>query len=86
MPVQDAIASLQKHFPGKVGQAKEFRGEHTIDIDKEIIRGVAGHLKQLGYNFIVDISSVDHFGSEPRYEMVYEFCAIGGPTTRPTCA
>jgi NADH-quinone oxidoreductase subunit C len=22
---------------------------------------------------------VDHFGSEPRYEMVYEFCAIGGP-------
>ena len=79
MPVQDAIASLQKHFPGKVGQAKEFRGDHTIDVDKEIIRGVAGHLKQLGYNFIVDISSVDHFGSEPRYEMVYEFCAIGGP-------
>jgi NADH-quinone oxidoreductase subunit C len=77
--VTDAIASLQKHFPGKVGQAKEFRGDHTIDVDKEIIRGVAGHLKQLGYNFIVDISSVDHFGSEPRYEMVYEFCAIGGP-------
>jgi NADH-quinone oxidoreductase subunit C len=79
MPVQDAIASIQKTFPGKVGQAKEFRGETTVEVDKEIIRGVAGHLKQLGYNFIVDISSVDHFGSEPRYEMVYEFCALGGP-------
>jgi len=79
MPVQDAIASLQKHFPGKVGQAKEFRGEHTVEVDKEIIRGVAGHLKQIGYNFLVDISSVDHFGSEPRYEIVYEFCALGGP-------
>jgi NADH-quinone oxidoreductase subunit C len=79
MPVQDAIASLQKTFPGKVGQAREFRGDHTIDVDKEVIRAVAGHLKKLGYNFIVDISSVDHFGSEPRYEMVYEFCAIGGP-------
>ncbi|MEI9998413.1 MAG: NADH-quinone oxidoreductase subunit C [Verrucomicrobiota bacterium] len=79
MPAPDAIAALQKHFPGKVGQAKEFRGDHTLDVDKEIVRGVAGHLKQLGYNYLVDISSVDHFGSEPRYEIVYEFCAIGGP-------
>jgi NADH-quinone oxidoreductase subunit C len=79
MPAQDAIASLQRTFPGKVGQPKEFRGDHTIDVDKDIVRGVASHLKQLGYNFIVDISSVDHFGSEPRYEMVYEFCALGGP-------
>jgi NADH-quinone oxidoreductase subunit C len=78
MPVQDAIASLQKTFPGKVGQAHEFRGDHTVDIDKDIVRAVATHLKKLGYNYIVDISSVDHFGSEPRYEMVYEFCALGG--------
>jgi NADH-quinone oxidoreductase subunit C len=79
MPATDAIASLQKQFPGKVGQGKEFRGDHTIEVDKDIIRPVAAFLKELGYNFIVDISSVDHFGSEPRYEMVYEFCALGGP-------
>jgi NADH-quinone oxidoreductase subunit C len=79
MPVQDAISALQRTFSGKVGQAREFRGDHTIDIDKEIIRSVAQLLKSLGYNFIVDISSVDHFGSEPRYEVVYEFCALGGP-------
>ncbi len=78
MPAPEAIASLQKTFPGKVGQPKEFCGDYTIDVDKDIIRSVAGHLKQLGFNFISDISSVDHFGSEPRYEMVYEFCAIGG--------
>jgi NADH-quinone oxidoreductase subunit C len=79
MPATDAIASLQKQFPGKVGQAREFRGEHTIEVDREIIRAAAASLKSLGYNFIVDISSVDHFGSEPRYEVVYEFCALGGP-------
>jgi NADH-quinone oxidoreductase subunit C len=78
MPAADAIASLQKFFPGKVGQAHEFRGETTIDVDKEVIRGVAGHLKQLGFNFLVDISSIDHFGTEPRYEVVYEFCVLGG--------
>jgi NADH-quinone oxidoreductase subunit C len=79
MPAPDAIASLQKQFPGKVGQAKEFRGEHTVELDKDIVRAAAAHLKSMGYNYLVDVSSVDHFGDEPRYEVVYEFCAIGGP-------
>jgi NADH-quinone oxidoreductase subunit C len=79
MPAPDVIASLQKQFPGKVGQAREFRDEYTLEVDREIIRSAATHLKELGYNFLVDISSVDHFGDEPRYEVVYEFCALGGP-------
>lgn len=80
MPTPDAIASLQQHFPGKVGQAKEFRGESSVEIDRDIIRPAAAHLKDdLGFNFLVDISSVDYFGDEPRYEVVYEFCALGGP-------
>ena len=79
MPSTDAIASLQKQFPGKIGQGKEFHGEHTVEVDREIIRPVASHLKsELGFNFLVDISSVDHFGDEPRYEVVYEFCGLGG--------
>jgi NADH-quinone oxidoreductase subunit C len=79
MPAQDAIASLQKQFPGKVGQGKEFRGDHSIEVDREIIRAVATHLKkECGFNFIVDISSNDYFGDEPRYEVVYEFCGLGG--------
>jgi NADH-quinone oxidoreductase subunit C len=80
MPAEDAVASLQKQFPGKVGQAKEFRGDHTVEVDRDVIRAAAMHLKsELGFNFLLDISSVDHFGSEPRYEVVYEFCALGGP-------
>ena len=80
MSTQDTIASLQKQFPGKVGPPKEFRGEQTIEIDRAVIRAAAAHLKNdLGYNYLVDISSVDHFGDEPRYEVVYEFCALGGP-------
>ncbi len=78
MPAADAIASLQRQFPGKVGQGKEFRDEWTVEVDREIIRGVAAHLKnELGYNFLVDISSVDDFGDEPRYEVIYEFSGLG---------
>src|SRR5580658_5052399 len=79
MSAQDAIASLQKQFPGKVGQGKEFHTEWSVEVDREIIRAVASHLKKdLGFNFIVDISSNDYFGDEPRYEMIYEFCGLGG--------
>lgn len=79
MSSQDSIASLQKQFPGKVGQAKEFRGEWTVEVDRDLIRAVVDYIKNtLSYNFIVDISSVDYFGEEPRYEVVYEFCGLGG--------
>ncbi|MCE0496415.1 MAG: NADH-quinone oxidoreductase subunit C [Methylacidiphilales bacterium] len=79
MSAQDAIASLQKQFPGKVGQGKEFRGDWTVELDREIIRAAAAHLKlEQGFNYLVDISSVDYFGDEPRYEVVYEFCGLGG--------
>ena len=83
MPAPEAIASLQKQFPGKVGQAKEFRDDYTVEIDRDIIRAAAAHLKDdLGFNFLLDITSVDHFGDEPRYEVVYEFCALGGPNNQ----
>jgi len=79
MSAQDAIASLQKQFPGKVGQGKEFRGESTVDLDRDIIRAAAAYIKsELGFNLLLDISSIDYFGDEPRYEVVYEFCALGG--------
>ena len=76
MPAADPVASLQRTFPGQVGQPAEFRGEQTVEVDREIIRSVAAHLKSLGFNYLVDISSVDHFGDEPRYEIAYEFSAL----------
>src|ERR1700761_6799161 len=80
MPVAETIASLQKQFPGKVSQGKEFRGDWTVEIDRDIVRAVATHLKnELGFSLLLDITSVDYFGDEPRYEVVYEFCVLGGP-------
>lgn len=79
MAAPDLIAALQRHFSGKVGQGREFRDEWMVEVDREIIRAVATSLKNdHGMNFLVDISSVDHMGDEPRYEVVYEFSALGG--------
>jgi NADH-quinone oxidoreductase subunit C len=78
MPAPDAIASLQKQFPGKVGKGKEFREEWTLEVDREVIRAAATYLKQeLGFNMLFDVSSVDNFGDEPRYDVLYEFGVVG---------
>jgi NADH-quinone oxidoreductase subunit C len=69
----DAITSLQARFAGQVGQAKEFRSEHTVSVDKGIVADVAAHLKQLGFDYLVDVSSVDNSGNEPRFEVIYEY-------------
>ena len=82
MSATDAIASLQKQFPGKVGQGKEFRDEWQVEIDRDLIRAASAYMKELGYNMLLDITSVDNFGDEPRYEVVYELCALGGPNNQ----
>ncbi|MEO6740589.1 MAG: NADH-quinone oxidoreductase subunit C, partial [Chthoniobacteraceae bacterium] len=52
---------------------KQFRGELTLVVKREQFHDIAAFLRDtLGYTYLIDISSVDHFGEEPRYEMVYE--------------
>jgi len=68
---RNAATALAAKFT-VVSQA-EFRGELTVTVTRDQFRDVAHHCKDvLGFDYLIDISSVDHFGSEPRYEMVYE--------------
>jgi len=75
MPLSDSIAALEGKFSilGKV----EFRGETTLYIRREDVVDVCRFCKEsLGFDYLLDISSVDHFGQEPRFEVVYELTAI----------
>ena len=57
----------------KVLRKPEFRGETTLVIERSAVFDVCLFCKeQLGYSYLVDISGVDHFGEEPRFEVVYE--------------
>jgi NADH-quinone oxidoreductase subunit C len=57
-----------------VNQQTEFRGELSLTVTREQFRALAEFLKNdLGYTYLIDISSVDNAGVEPRFEMVYEF-------------
>jgi NADH-quinone oxidoreductase subunit C len=70
-PLNSALLALESKF--NVTRLPEFRGETTLRVDRSQIREIATVCKeQLGFNYLVDISSVDNFGTDPRFEVVYE--------------
>src|SRR5277367_4100948 len=57
----------------KVLKKTEFRGETTLHVERAEIKEVARYCKdELGFTYLLDLSGVDHFGEEPRFEVVYE--------------
>lgn len=73
MTAQDLATTLAGNFPGLVSGPAEFRGELTQRIaDLERIVEVCEYAKaQLGFNFLVDITSIDNYEDDPRFTLVY---------------
>ena len=73
----ELLASLETLFGSKIQEKIEFRGETTFVIDPRDLREVAKFSKEeLSFDYLLDISSVDNFGSEPRFEVVYELYSM----------
>lgn len=70
MTIADAVAALEQKF--QILAKKEFRGETTLVIDKSQVLSFCQFANSLGFDSLLDLSSVDNFGSEPRFEVVYE--------------
>lgn len=55
----------------------EFRGETTLSLSLEALPKALTLCKEkLGYELLLDISSLDHFGDDPRFEVVYELASL----------
>jgi NADH-quinone oxidoreductase subunit C len=57
----------------------EFRGELTVVIDRANLRGAAEYLQknsQLQFKHLSDLTCVDRFPMEPRFELNYQFVSI----------
>lgn len=57
----------------------EFRGEISLTVlDASRIEAVCRSAKDvLGFNLLTDLSSVDNYGDDPRWTVVYELCGLG---------
>ncbi len=78
MTSQELAKQLRAKFGELLSEPTEFRGEVTIEIvDAERIVEVCGFAKkELGFDFLVDISSVDNYGDDPRWLIVYELYGV----------
>ena len=73
----ELLASLGQLLGAKVREKIEFRGETTFAILAGDLREVAKFCKnELAFDYLLDITSVDNFGEEPRFKIVYELYAM----------
>ena len=85
-PEQDknpVVRKLREWDAQAVAEVIEFRDETTVVVPKEKIRRVAEFLathQSVGHTFLSDISSVDRFPLEPRFEVNYHLLSMEGKT------
>src|SRR5438477_12158601 len=81
MTAADLLASLEKMLRDKLQRKIAFRGETTFVIRPADLREVAKFCRdELALDYLVDITSVDNFGEEPRFEIVYELYSMAHAT------
>ena len=72
--ISDAISS---RFGKAVRDRSEFRGALTLVLAPEALHQVCEFCRdELVFDLLLDISSIDHFEQEPRYELVYELYSL----------
>jgi NADH-quinone oxidoreductase subunit C len=75
---QELANKLAARFGTDISLPAEFRGEISLKIsDAEKIAAVCGFAKeQLGFDYLVDISSIDNYGDDPRFTIVYHLYGL----------
>ncbi|MGB8368696.1 MAG: NADH-quinone oxidoreductase subunit C [Limisphaerales bacterium] len=73
MNAPESASQIKAKFGDIASEPVEFRGEITIQFaDAERIVEVCGFAKNdLGFDYLVDISSLDNYGEDPRWTIVY---------------
>ena len=74
MTAFELAQKLRDQFGDLLSEPSEFRAEITLKLlDAEKIAEVCGFAKkELDFDYLVDISSVDNYGDDPRFTIVYE--------------
>ena len=78
MSALESANKIKAKFGALIAEPTEFRGEISLKIaDAEQIFEVCNFAKrQLGFDYLVDISSVDNYGEDPRWTVVYHLRGI----------
>src|SRR5688572_3554662 len=83
MAALDLANKLIAQFADAISAPTEFRGEITLVVkDAERIGEVCAFAKeQLGFDYLADITSIDNYGEDPRWTIVYHLYGYGHHTS-----
>jgi len=73
------VRKLREWNPKAISAATVFRGELTLVVAREHLLGVAGFLHgdpELQFTFLSDVTGVDRFPVEPRFELNYHLLSL----------
>ena len=77
MTSAELLAALSRMLGDKLQEKVEFRGETSFIILSGDLRDVAKSCRDhVSFDYLLDITSVDNFGEEPRFEIVYELYSM----------
>lgn len=79
MASTETLQALAAKFGSLLSAPVEFRGESTLKVlDSDRIEEVCRFAKQeLGFTFLLDVCSIDQYGEDPRWVVVYELFHLG---------
>ena len=74
----DVAKQLKAKFGDLISEPTDFRGEISVKLaDAEKIVEVCSFAKkELGFDYLVDVSSLDNYGDDPRWILVYHLYGI----------
>jgi NADH-quinone oxidoreductase subunit C len=74
-----ALHKLREFDPAAVEDVREFRGEFTLYIRRARLRSACEFLRDapgLSFKYLSDVTAVDGYPSEPRFEVVYHLLSL----------
>ena len=79
MTALELAQQLKAKFGGLISEPSEFRGELTLRVaDTERMPEICAAARQeLGFDYLVDITSIDNYGDDPRFTLVYHLFGYG---------
>jgi NADH-quinone oxidoreductase subunit C len=77
--IKQAVQALQKSFKDNVLSVEEFRGQTTVNLNRDVILDACKLLhddEALQFDFLAALTAVDYFPQQPRFAVVYQLYSI----------
>jgi NADH-quinone oxidoreductase subunit C len=75
--MEAAVARLEAQFADAILEKNEFRGETSLTVKTDRAYEIAKFCRDaLGFDYFLDLATIDHFETEPRWEVVYELYSM----------